>query len=81
MYGRRRSLGQSLLGVADLAVDFATLGEYGLEVVPADGPCRERTGHDTGWEALARPTAGSRPPRRPVAYCRARGRDPRLPVG
>jgi len=66
MYGRHRSLAQRLLGAVDLAIDFATLGEYGLETVPADGPCRERPGHATGWEALARPTAGPEP-----APCRA----------
>jgi hypothetical protein len=26
----------------DLAIDFATLGEYGLDELPADGPGRER---------------------------------------
>jgi hypothetical protein len=81
MYGRRRNLAQRLLGAADLALDFATLGEYGLEVVPADGPCRERPGHETGWEALARPAAGGRPQPRPRARCcRAHSRDARLPV-
>jgi hypothetical protein len=67
----RKSIAQRLLGAVDLAIDFATLGEYGLEPLPADGPCRERTGHArrkpsgaaveapwvTTWEALtaARP--------------------------
>jgi hypothetical protein len=44
-----------LLSAVDLAIDFATLGEYGLE--PADGPCRERSGHASDWEAFRRPTA------------------------
>lgn len=50
---------QRLLGAVDLAIDVATLGEYGLEHLPAhagssaDGPCRERRGHPTAWEALA----------------------------
>lgn len=44
---------QRMLGAVDLAIDFATLGEYGLEPVPADEPCRERPGRRTGWEALA----------------------------
>lgn len=57
MYAQRTSLGQRLLGAIDLALDFATLGEYGLERVEADGPRRERSGCKTGWEALARPTA------------------------
>jgi hypothetical protein len=60
-----------ILGAIDLAIDFATLGEYGLEPLPAhlpvsgpgpaDGPCRERPGHTpsaTGWEAFARARRG-----------------------
>lgn len=43
---------QRLLGAVDLAIDFATLGEYGLEPSPVDGPSRERRGRKTGWEAL-----------------------------
>ena len=41
---------QRILGAIDLAIDFATLGEYGLEPLPATagrtagGPCRERPG-------------------------------------
>jgi hypothetical protein len=45
-------IAQRVLGAVDLAIDFATLGEYGLEPLPADGPCRERPGRKTGWEAL-----------------------------
>jgi len=41
-----------LAGFLDLAVDFATLGEYGLEPVAATGRC-ERDGLRTAWEALA----------------------------
>jgi hypothetical protein len=59
MFDRRPALGHHLLGAADLAIDFATLGEYGLEAIPADGP-RERPGRTTsssrraaGWEAFA----------------------------
>ncbi len=46
-----------LLSVIDLTIDFATLGEYGLEPQTADGPCRERSGHRPDWEALRRPAA------------------------
>ncbi len=46
------NFGQRILGAVDLAIDFATLGEYGLESMPADGR-RERPGRRTGWEALA----------------------------
>ncbi|HEX2189991.1 MAG TPA: hypothetical protein VHG51_13885, partial [Longimicrobiaceae bacterium] len=48
-----RRLGQRMLGAVDLAIDFATLGEYGLEPLPAEGLCRERSGHDAGREARA----------------------------
>jgi hypothetical protein len=56
---RRKSFAQRVLGAVDLAIDFATLGEYGLEPLPAnagrcaEGSRRERPGHATGWEALA----------------------------
>jgi len=52
-------IGQRILGAVDLAIDIATLGEYGLERLPgdaegsADGLCRERRGHTAAWEALA----------------------------
>jgi hypothetical protein len=60
----RTSFAQRLAGAVDLAIDFATLGEYGLKPLPADGPSCERAG-DAGWEALAGPSAGSgRPWRR-----------------
>ena len=57
-------VGQRVLGAIDLAIDFATLGEYGLEQLPAttgslaDGPCRERPGLTTGWEAFAKARRG-----------------------
>jgi hypothetical protein len=64
MVNGRTSFAQRVLGAVDLASDFATLGEYGLEPLPADGPACERTG-DAGWEALAWSAAGSgRPSRR-----------------
>jgi len=56
---RLAGTGQRILGAIDLAIDFATLGEYGLEPLPAptataaDGTCRERPGLRTGWEAFA----------------------------
>jgi hypothetical protein len=50
---KKTSFAQRALGAIDLAIEFATLGEYGLEPLPADGPCRERVGHSAGWEALA----------------------------
>jgi hypothetical protein len=65
MNAPRMSFAQRVLGALDLAIDFATLGEYGLEPLPADGLCRERVGHAAGREALAVPSAGSgRRPRR-----------------
>ena len=68
MHGTKTSFAPRLLGALDLAIDFATLGEYGLEPLPADGPCREWAGHGAGREAFAWPAAGSgRAPRRPCA--------------
>jgi hypothetical protein len=43
----------------DLAIDIATLGEYGLEPLPAEGPSCDASGREPGWEALARPRRGS----------------------
>jgi hypothetical protein len=60
----RACVEQRILGAIDLAIDFATLGEYGLEPLstspgtPADGPCRERSGQPTGWEAFAKARRG-----------------------
>ena len=57
-------MSQRVLSAIDLAIDFATLGEYGLEPLPAragnlaDGPCRERPGQSTGWEAFAKARRG-----------------------
>jgi hypothetical protein len=45
-----RGLVNRLLGAVDLAIDVATLGEYGLETLPDAAEC-ELTGD--GWEALA----------------------------
>ena len=52
------SMSRRLLSAVDLAVDLATLGEYGLEPLAADGPCLERSGHRSDWEAFGRPSAG-----------------------
>ena len=53
-----------LMSGLDLLIDFATLGEYGLDELHADGPGCERIGRTrvapltrrggapTGWEAL-----------------------------
>ena len=49
-HGRR--LARLLSGV-DLLIDVATLGEYGLEPLPAEGPLCEASGHRPGWEAPA----------------------------
>jgi len=46
-----------LAGILDLAIDFATLGEYGLEPIAVAGGC-ERDGLRTAWEALATPRRG-----------------------
>ena len=60
----RIRVGQRILGAIDLAIDFATLGEYGLEPLPApaggpaDGPCRERPGLAAGREAFAKVRRG-----------------------
>ena len=68
MFDRRQALGR-LTGAVDLVIDFATLGEYGLEPIPADGPCERpdgvmNRGRAGGWEALAPARRGA---------CRARG--------
>lgn len=47
----------------DLVVDFATLGEYGLEPAGAEVTCVggrcEQDGRRAGWEAIATPRRGS----------------------
>ena len=66
MFARRNRLAHRALGAIDFAIDFATLGEYGLEPLPAAGPCRERSrdlavdpSASLDWEALAGAGAGS----------------------
>jgi hypothetical protein len=58
MFERRRDIAGRVAGAVDLLVDFATLGEYGLEPLPADGRCGP-DGHRAGWEALATARRGS----------------------
>lgn len=66
MFHGRNDLGQKVLGGVDLMIDFATLGEYGLEPLDADGSCRERADRRSrpsrrpGWEALATTRRGAR---------------------
>jgi hypothetical protein len=69
----RTQFGQQVASGVDLAIDFATLGEYGLEPRPeptgwgwrADGSCRERTDRRSrpnrrpGWEASATTRRGA----------------------
>jgi hypothetical protein len=61
-----------MMGGLDLLIDLATLGEYGLEELPADGPGCEGIGRTHavpatprdawhgGWEALAPARRSSR---------------------
>ena len=63
----------------DLVVDFATLGEYGLEPLEgAETACAgercELDGRRAGWEAIATPRRGSRcEPRVSLRLERSRG--------
>ena len=56
---------RTLISGVDLAIDFATLGEYGLVPASADGSCRERAdrrpriNRRPGWEALAATRRGA----------------------
>jgi hypothetical protein len=59
MFHGRNDLGQRVVDGVDLVLDFATLGEYGLET-RAEGSARRRTDRHPrpdrrpGWEAPAR---------------------------
>jgi hypothetical protein len=59
MFHGRNDLGQRVVDGVDLVIDFATLGEYGLET-RAEGSARRRTDRHPrpdrrpGWEAPAR---------------------------
>jgi hypothetical protein len=65
MFHGRRQLGQRILDGVDLVIDFATLGEYGLEPLHADGSSCERAGRRPrpnrrpGWEALTTTRRGA----------------------
>jgi hypothetical protein len=61
MFHGRNELGQQFLSGVDLMIDLATLGEYGLEPLRADGSCRERAGRRQG---------GGRPGREALAATR-----------
>ena len=65
MSHRRNDLGQQMISGVDLVIDFATLGEYGLEPDSADGSCRERADRRSQTKSPAR-LGGARddPPRR-----------------
>jgi hypothetical protein len=60
MFHGRNDLGQRVVDGVDLVIDFATLGEYGLEPIRAEGSIRRRTDRHPrpdrrpGWEAPAR---------------------------
>jgi hypothetical protein len=68
---RRNDFGQQVISGVDLAIDFATLGEYGLVPRSADGSCRDRTGRRPkpnrrpGWEAPATTRRGACAPALP----------------
>lgn len=56
MFDAKKSAGTRIADAADLVIDFATLGEYGLEPVETTRPCearhRSRTVRSTGtWNA------------------------------
>jgi len=60
------SLAQRVLGAVDLAIDFATLGEYGLEPIAPDRGSRRRAAHRTVREP-ALPARRGECPREPAA--------------
>jgi hypothetical protein len=63
------SIAQRFLGGVDLLLDLATLGEYGLEPLPADAPCERSELRCSDWEALAGPSAGRAHHRRREPAC------------
>jgi hypothetical protein len=80
----RTNFDQRIVSGVDLAIDFATLGEYGLVPLTAAGSCREPTDRRSrpsrrpGWEALATIRRGAcgtspKPPREPSVEWRFPG--------
>ena len=65
MFESKTKIRTRLVDTLDLVVDFATLGEYGLEPLEAaeeaspGGRC-DQEGRRAGWEAIATPRRGSR---------------------
>ena len=63
MFDKKTKIRNRLVDTFDLVVDFATLGEYGLEPLEAEarpctgGRCVEE-GRKAGWEAFATPRRG-----------------------
>ena len=59
MFDEKRKLFARLADAVDLTIDFATLGEYGLEPVEAQTGCerrsRERRGSAVRFAAVDRP--------------------------
>jgi hypothetical protein len=48
MFDSKRKLSARLADAVDLVIDFATLGEYGLEPVAASPTCGRRSRHAGG---------------------------------
>jgi hypothetical protein len=65
MFDRRQDLTHTVVSGLDLLIDFATLGEYGIEPQPAAGRCDDRPGGVTrsvrrsGWEAIPQARRGA----------------------
>jgi hypothetical protein len=64
MFESKTHIRTRLMDTIDLVVDFATLGEYGLEPLEAETACAgercELDGRRVAWEAIATPRRGSR---------------------
>ena len=64
MFESKTQIRTRLMDTLDLVVDFATLGEYGLEPIErAEAACAgercELDGRRAAWEAIAAPRRGS----------------------
>jgi hypothetical protein len=80
MFESKTQIRTRLIDTIDLVVDFATLGEYGLEPLEgAEAACAgercELDGRRAGWEAIATPRRGSlcEPQRMSLRLERSRG--------